>query len=66
MDAALSGVPGSEPAVLAALLASAGNATPQREAALTMVAAFVLATRLPEIPLRETAGITEALAAQAG
>ncbi len=35
-------------------------------AALTMVAAFVLATRLPEIPLRETAGITEALAAQAG
>ena len=40
MDAALSGVPDGEPAVLAALLAAPGNATPQREAALTMVAAI--------------------------
>ena len=35
-------------------------------AALTVVVAFGFALRLPEIPLRDTAGITEALTAQPG
>ncbi len=41
-DAALSGLRGVEPAVLAVLLASDGEPTPAREAAVTMVAATVV------------------------
>ncbi|MEP6917529.1 MAG: c-type cytochrome, partial [Acidobacteriota bacterium] len=42
VDAALSGLRGSEPAVLASLLQGNGEQTPQRETAITMLAATIV------------------------
>ncbi len=45
MDAALSGVPGGETAVLSSMLGRPGDATPQLEAAVTMLAATIVRAR---------------------